>query len=174
MMSRRQSRFGLLRTALMLVAVLALVLSRSLTATAGLALPPTAAHTALECHGHSVGHPAGHSPGHHAPHSAIHHHADAQSHGLHVHGHHGVAHSSQPVQLLAAVEAAAEPQFDLPEFPGNLPCCVSGAAFVMPVLEAVTLPVLSPASGVAPARVLLLDGHIPEGPSEPPRTSDQA
>lgn len=138
----------------MLLAVVALVISRSLTATAGLALPAIAAHVVADCPSHAVAaHPAGHH--HHIEHlhpAATH--AEPEQGGL----------EPQPV----------DPQSrDLPAHPEHMACCVTAAALVMPAIGGVPMPSAAGASDFVQAPARALEGRTPEGPAEPPRTSDQ-
>ncbi|MDX2205412.1 MAG: hypothetical protein NW223_21870 [Hyphomicrobiaceae bacterium] len=145
----RQSRCKALRAAILLLAVLALVFSRSVTATAGLALPAIAGHLPSDCPSHAA---AAHAPGHH--HEAI-----AVAHDAH--------HAGPQTTTMQAGQAELPPLADL------MPCCVTAAAIVIPVADGMPLPTLTAAGAFAGARCVVLRGLGPEGPSEPPRTSDQ-
>ncbi|RTL64232.1 MAG: hypothetical protein EKK41_21735 [Hyphomicrobiales bacterium] len=149
-MERRRSRpADALRAALLLLAAVALVVSRSVTATAGLALPAIAGHMPLDCAEHAAAaHPAGH--------------------------HHDAAHSHDAVE--AAPGLGNAPSTDKTEpapLPDHLPCCMTAAALILPQIEGVPGPAPAARRIVSPATGVIPEGQIPEGPSEPPRTSDQ-
>lgn len=154
MMRTRQGRFASLRAALMLLAAIALVVSRSVSATAGFDTPAMVALMAPDCPGHAT--PA-HSPGHH--HDTAHHHPSL---------------SAEQVSAAAEPNAAGETSRDVPAHPGHMPCCVAAAALVVPVSGDIPLPVFALAGAYDQVPVAALDGRTPEGPSEPPRTSDQS
>lgn len=148
----RQSRFGTLRAAVLLLAVLALVVSRSVTATAGLALPALSGHGPIDCAAHSdVVHPSGHH------HDAAHAHASTPSQD------HAGAHGK-------AMQGEHE---DLPAFPDSMPCCATAAAIVIPMVESVPQPTATAGPAFGHTTSAVLKELVPEGPSEPPRTSDQ-
>jgi hypothetical protein len=129
----------------MLLAVLALVVSRSVTATAGLALPAISGHMPVDCPSHA--HPVGH------------HHDAAHSHGAAHAGH-------------QAVDGQTDPEH--PSHVDDMRCCVTAAALVVPQLGAMPLPSVASTRALLQAQAVVLEGRIPEGPSEPPRTADQA
>ncbi len=139
-----------LRAAFLLLAAVALVVSRSVTATAGLALPAVSGHMPLDCIEHAAtAHPTGH--------------------------HHDAAHSHDVVQApdsaVAPVTGKTEPE--PAPVADHLPCCMTAAALILPQIEGVRDPAPTVRRVVSPATGIIPEGQIPEGPSEPPRTSDQ-
>lgn len=144
MTSNRQSRSRTLRAAVMLLAVLALVVARSVTATAGLALPSISGHIPIDCPSHA--HPTGH--------------------------HHDAAHSHAAAH--AGHQAVHETDHEHPAHLDDMRCCVTAAALVIPLLGVMPLPSVASTRALLRAHAVELEGRIPEGPSEPPRTADQA
>ena len=154
MMGRRQTVGRVLRAAAMLIAVSALVLSRTVAAAAGLALPAVSGNMHLDCPGHSAAALDGH---HHAHPNNGHHHPDAGR--------------GEPLHSAATGDYPPDPE-KLPH-PERLHCCMTAAAVILPILDGMPLPSLEGARGVAPAPAFALQGHTPESPPEPPSTTDQ-
>jgi len=94
-------------------------------------------------------------------------------------GHHGPAgHAAAAGDEHAGVQAdSARPAKADGQEPASVPrrtdCCSTAAAGVLPIPLSAVLPALPIARGVAPRASAVLEGAAPEGPSEPPRTTDQ-
>lgn len=145
------------RAALMLLAMLALVVARSVTATAGLALPTLAGHGPEHCAGSvSVADHGGHEHGSgHASAPVGEHDAGSVAHA------HGLAH-----------DGACQSDRGPVHHHDPLPCCVHGAALVLPAIGDGLQRRSTCGIRLAPDRAEVLKSRLPEGPNEPPRTTD--